>query len=329
MVVIEKPRVSVIIATYNRHRDLERCLNSLMRQTFRGSEIIVIDNGSTDNTPSLLKNYSVKVIRDDTRNLYYIYNLGWRCASADIVSYLSDDSEVEPNWLENSIKTFKEFKGVGAVAGPVIAVGEQQIMSTYDEVMSSKLLWIFGAIYEKVVTEGKLRSAIATFCESGAFTVGSIFEESRKLEKPVDIDIFGNNNIAVKRSVLEELGGFDENFRWNGDGDFYLRMRRRGYRLLFNPKAVVWHYPSKQGPTRMAYYIAKDFALFYMKNVRPRNIDSLLRFLLNIFYFNVFWMYKYFKTKRIDQLKGIKGFLDGIVFYFREARKRYKMGTWS
>src|SRR3972149_2762699 len=95
-----KPLISIIVPTYNRCKELKRCLDSLLSQTLRDFEIIVIDNGSTDGTSKLLRNYPVEIITDFTRNIAYLFNLGWRTASADIIAFINDDAEAVIDWLE-------------------------------------------------------------------------------------------------------------------------------------------------------------------------------------------------------------------------------------
>jgi glycosyltransferase involved in cell wall biosynthesis len=103
----ESAKVTVIVPTYNRCNDLKRCLDSLVHQTFANFEILVIDNGSTDETPKLLSNYSVRVIEDLTRNLTHVFNTGWRNSSGKIIAWITDDAEASPFWIENIIWEFE------------------------------------------------------------------------------------------------------------------------------------------------------------------------------------------------------------------------------
>ena len=118
----KNPLISIIIPTYNRSKDLKLCLDSLMKQTFTDFEIVVVDNGSTDDTCLILKDCNAKVIRDETKNLAYLFNLGTRNVSGDILAYINDDAEADPHWLENIVKSFEKFKNASMVGGPTIAL---------------------------------------------------------------------------------------------------------------------------------------------------------------------------------------------------------------
>ncbi|MFQ6085405.1 MAG: glycosyltransferase family 2 protein [Candidatus Bathyarchaeia archaeon] len=310
-------KVSVVIPTYNRCRDLERCLESLRRQTFTDFETVVIDNGSTDGTPNLLTRYPVKVIRDETKNLAHLFNLGWRETTSEVVVYINDDAEAHPDWLENVVKTFESFEDAAVVGGPTIATRNQEILSLHQRATSSKLLGLLAMIYDSVVLEGRLLD-IGVLCESGAYSIGGSLALSAELSHPIHVDVLTITNMAVRRQVLASLGGFDENFRfWHIDGDFFVRLKRAGLKAIFNPKVVVWHHVSPVGATRSAYVMARGTAYFLLKSVRPRSTGGWLRYLLNVMYFNFYWLYKVWATNDVGFLRGIPGFVEGVRHYLR------------
>lgn len=309
----DKPSISVIVPTYNRCKDLKRCLDSLLLQTLKNFEIIVIDNGSTDGTPTLLREYPVKIITDFTKNLAHLFNLGWHEASASIVAYINDDAEAVSDWLENIVKNFNEFEDASIIGGPTVATHKQEIQATYEMAYRSKLLNTFAKIYNVVILEGKLYD-IGVLCESGAYSIGASLLKSTLLERPIYVDMLSITGMAVKKEVIRKLGGFDENFLFNHiDGDFFIRARRLGCKLVFNPKATVWHHVNPRGPVRGAHYMGKDFAYFYLKDIRPKTMSGWLRFALNIFIFNVYWIYKAFQLREVTPFKGITGFLSCIL----------------
>lgn len=317
-----KPLISIIVPTYNRCMDLKRCLDSLMRQTVKDFEIIVIDNGSTDQTSSLLNKYPVKVIMDSTKNLAYLFNLGWRNASAEIVAYINDDAEAVPDWLENICKTFENFRHVAMVGGPTIVVKDTRILGLYKSACRTRLAKFVAELYNKVITEGRLFE-IGVLCESGAYSIGAALPRSAKLEHPIYVDMLSITGMAVRKSVFHKIGGFDENFIFcHIDGDFFVRVKRAGYKLLFNPKVIVWHYINPKGGTRDSYNLGRDFAYFYMKNIRPKTASGWLRFALNIAFLNCYWVYEALKYENPRSLKGVHGFISGISDHFKLKRKK-------
>ncbi len=128
----ESVRVTVVVPTFNRCSDLARCLNSLIRQTFANFEILVIDNGSTDDTPKLLLKYPVRVIQDLTRNLTHVFNTGWRSSSGQIVAWINDDAEACPSWIESIIHEFDKHPEASAIGGPTLAMRKQAINELHE-----------------------------------------------------------------------------------------------------------------------------------------------------------------------------------------------------
>jgi len=316
--------VSVVVLTYNRCADLKRCLDSLERQTFRPFEIVVVDNGSTDETSKLLERYPIRVIRNDVKNKAYLRNIGWRTAQGDIVAYIDDDTEALPDWLASIVGTFEKFSKIGAVGGPTIVTNRQNMLSLYESSRRSKLLRVAARVYDTVILEKRLFN-IGRFFESGAYSIGGSLPQSTKLSTPIVVDILSTCNAAVRKSVIEKVNGFDEHFFFNHeDGDFFLRVGRAGYQLLFNPKAVVLHHVNPKAATRASpFYMGRDFGYFYAKDARPKTLSNILRCLLNIVFFNTYWLYRTFQFKNETYVSGIYGFISGVQDYLRTRNKNH------
>jgi GT2 family glycosyltransferase len=330
---VEKPAITVVVPTvlaptpfYNRSEDLKRCLEALRRQTFKDFEVLIVDNSPIHTNVSVpcKTGLLIRVTKNPTRNLTRSFNLGWRDALAEVIAYINDDAEAEPTWLENIITTFKELDRASFVGGPTISTRVQEMLSLHMAAKRSILLKLFGRIYEKIALQGRLFD-IGALCESGAYSIGGSLPFSANLEEPVEVDFLTITNMAVRKEVLENLGGFDENFSFtHADGDLFIRARKAGYKLIFNSKVVVWHHVNPSGSTRSAYYQGRDFAYFYFKSIRPRSFHGRLGYMLNILYFNAYWLYKALKSGNPSFLKGIRGFIDGFSHYLK-AYPTYKM----
>lgn len=318
-------QVSIIINTCNRVQDLKRCLDSLRAQTHKNFETIVIDNNSTDGTSNLLRQYSVKVVRNSTKKLSYLFNLGWHNASGDILAYIADDVEADPEWLENIIGTFNKFPKAAAVSGPIISTQKQEMHLLYEQARKSSslrpLLWL----YERVIMENKLFEP-GRLCQSGAYSMGAGLPRSMNLKGPIEVDLLTTSSMGIRKKVLQELAGFDENFYFNhADGDLFVRLKKQGYRLIFNPEIKALHY-ARPGPSRFPYYMGRDTAYFFMKDIRPKSLSGWGCFLLNIIFFNGYWFYKAIQIRDIKQLNGFFGFLCGIFQYLRARIFKAKRG---
>lgn len=316
------PDVSVIIPTRNRRVPLERCLNSLINQTFERHEIIVINNGSTDGTKELLAKYPVKVIDNDTRNLPHLYNVGCAASQGNVLVFINDDAEAVPSWLENLMRVLSGFSEAGAVGGPTIATREQEIFSFIKNSESSFPLGFLVRIYDSVVCHGELLSVGSGF-DSGAFGIGGSLTASTQLPAPIKAQLLSITNMAVRKELYRRIGGFDENFRFSGyDSHFLSRVRALGYQLIFDPRAVVYHHVDPSGLTRSPRVLARDTAYWWMKSAFRIPFQEKGRLALNIVFYNGFWLYKTVTTGRTTFLQGLSGFAEGIRDYFANPQRK-------
>lgn len=318
--------ISVIIPTYNRAKDLERCLASLSLQTFKDFETIIIDNGCTDETPDILKKYRVKVIKDFTKSVTHLFNVGWQNSKTEIIVFTNDDVEAEPLWLQNILNTFQLFEDAVAVGGPTLLSHEilnnQEMLRLHLKSKRDLLLKFPAWIYEHIILEDKYYD-VGVLCESGAYSVGGSLLECIKLNEPIPVDLLSITNVAIKRRVLEEMNGLDENFRFtHGDGDLFIRMKKAGYKLIFDPKAIVWHHVNPIGDTRGAYWRGRDQAYFLRKCIRPKSFSGKVRLLLNVIFFNLYWIYKTIEMRNFAFLEGISGFSRGYSDYYNVNRQK-------
>ena len=112
--------LSVVIPTYNRARFLPGVVESLRQSGVPGLEVLVVDDGSTDNTAALVQPFEVRLIRTQNRGLSAARNNGMEAASGSIVAYIDDDAYPDAHWLQYLAWTYltTEYAGVG---GPNIA----------------------------------------------------------------------------------------------------------------------------------------------------------------------------------------------------------------
>ncbi len=105
-------KITVIIPTYNRKKTIKRCINSIISQTIQPYEIIVVDDGSTDNTLEIVNEfmYNIKVIKQNHRGAQAARNLGILNARGDYIAFLDSDDEWLPQMLETSINEISLHK---------------------------------------------------------------------------------------------------------------------------------------------------------------------------------------------------------------------------
>jgi GT2 family glycosyltransferase len=226
---------------------------------------------------------------------------------------LNDDSEVVPEWLARSEQTFAAFPHAAAVGGPTIAMREQEIYRTYQALAHSRRLEWLARFYNGFIHQGRLFD-VGAYSESGAYSIGGSLRECLRQEQPYPVKLLSITNMLIRRSVLEAVGGYDESFRYaHIDGDLFLRLGEAGYILVFDPKVVVWHYVNPTGLTRSAYVLGRDLAHLYRKHLPPHSAMGGLRFVANIAFVNLFWIYKAVTTRQLSALGGISGFVAGAL----------------
>lgn len=200
----EQPRISVVVCSYNGASTIRECCEGLLELHYSNYEVIVVDDGSKDTTAAIASEYGFRVIRTLNRGLSHARNVGMREASGEIVAYIDDDTRPDPHWLAYLAATFQSTSHA-AVGGPNLAPPED------------------GTIAECVANAPGNPTHI-------------LFTDTEAEHIP-------GCNMAIRKSCLEAIGGFDPQFRVAGDDvDVCWRLQERGWTIGFNPAAVVWHH---------------------------------------------------------------------------------------
>lgn len=111
--------VSIVIPVYNEENHLEACLDAIANQTIKPSEVIVVDNNSTDNTVAMAKQYQfVRLLKEKQQGVVFPRNTGFNAVKTDIIARIDADTQLPPNWIEQVIRLFTD-QPIAAVSGPV------------------------------------------------------------------------------------------------------------------------------------------------------------------------------------------------------------------
>jgi len=323
----DQPRVSIIIPTYNRCNSLKRCLESLTKQTYRNFDVVLVDGGSTDGTSNLVYKYSdklsIKLIMKRA-GLVSKMNSGWMAASGDIIIRTDDDIVASSQWLLEIVNIFRFSERVGGVTGPTIIPEDRlEYRDIFTFLRRSKrnsgiLFRLLGEIYAKIFLEGAPYTVGHIF-SSGAWAPGSNFPECLALNYPINVDTLEACNMALRRDLIERVGGFDYAYRslaeWS-EPDICFRIKKLGYRLIFNPRAIVYHNVSRSGifvERTYAYDRMLNFVYFYFRHIRPDRFNKIVRFSLYLVFINGYWIYKCMQSGNTDYLTGVTGTITGIV----------------
>jgi GT2 family glycosyltransferase len=201
----EYPKVSVVVCAYNAESTMAACLDSLQQLRYPAYEVIVIDDGSTDRTGRIADQYEgIHVVHQENEGLSAARNVGIAASTGEIIAFTDSDCVVDPDWLHYLVATFLS-SGHPAVGGPNLPPPEDSLVAT-----------------------------CVAASPGGPQHVLLNDEEAEHIP---------GCNMAFRREVLEELGGFDPIYRAAGDDvDLCWRLQERGYRIGFSPAAMVWHF---------------------------------------------------------------------------------------
>jgi O-antigen biosynthesis protein len=206
------PRVSVVVCSCNGAATLHECLDGLIAVDYPDYEVIVVNDGSADHTAAIAGEYPFQLINTPNRGLSCARNTGLQAATGEIVAYIDDDARPDPDWLRYLAATFMD--------GDWAAVGGPNLAPPGD-------------------------GAVAACVASAPGGPTHVLLSDREAEHVPGC------NMAFRRSILREVGGFDPRFRIAGDDvDICWRLQARGLRIGFSPAAVVWHH---RRPTVRAY----------------------------------------------------------------------------
>ncbi len=198
------PRISVVVCTYNGSRTLGECLGGIGRLDYPDTEVIVVDDGSTDATATIAREYQVRLISTENGGLSHARNVGLAAATGEIIAYLDDDAYPDPHWLRYLAYTFFSTAHAG--------VGGPNLVPLDDRAIAQCVGNAPGGPIHVLLTD-------------------SVAEH------------IPGCNMAFRKSCLIAIGGFDPQFRTAGDDvDICWRLQDKGWTIGFNPAALVWHH---------------------------------------------------------------------------------------
>ncbi|MDM8525768.1 glycosyltransferase [Desulfococcaceae bacterium HSG8] len=198
----ENPMISVIIPTFNRGWIIQEAIDSVLSQTFRDFELIVVDDGSTDHTQDILGVYQedIIIIRQDNRGVSAARNRGIASASGRLIAFLDSDDL----WLPNKLSAQVEFFNSNPDA--LICQTEE--------------IWIRNGLRVNPRKKHKKRS-------------GMIFEPS------LSLCLVSPSAVMIKPGLLDEIGDFDENLPACEDYDLWLRVSCRYPIFLIDTPLII------------------------------------------------------------------------------------------
>ena len=237
-------QISIVIPTYNRGWSLKRCLDSVIAQSFRDFECIVVNDGSTDNTSDILKDYTsisnFKILEQENQGVSAARNFGVQHSTSEWLAFLDSDDE----WLPQKL--------------------EHQMMYTHRhgyEVSQTQEIWI---------RNGKRVNPPKYLLKKE----GDIFKES------IERCMITPSSVVMKRSLFEHFNGFDTELPVCEDYDLWLKITHT-YPVGLVPENLMIRYGGHEDQLSSAYEVMDTFRIESMLNLLSHTtLDSEKRKLL-------------------------------------------------
>ncbi|HKW98970.1 MAG TPA: glycosyltransferase family 2 protein [Bryobacteraceae bacterium] len=218
------PLVSVIVVNWNRRELLRAALGSLARQQGVAFEVIVVDNGSSDGSAEMVAEEftssggaPVQLIRNrENRGFCAANNQGIALARGEFVALLNNDAEADARWLDALSRAFQGRGDVGMAASKILVYEDPRLIDK-----AGHLIYL----------DGQNRGRGMGLPDDGRYD---------RLEEALWPD---GCAAMYRKQMLEQIGGFDEDFfAYGDDAELGLRARIAGWKCLYVPEAVVRHH---------------------------------------------------------------------------------------
>lgn len=285
--------ISVVVVNYNGKKFLDNCLSSLVNQTYQDFEVIVVDNGSSDDSPAYIRERYPSVILVETgSNLGFAggTNAGIRRAKGEFILTLNNDTIADPHLLEEIVRPMRSESRVG----------------------------VCGA--KMVFPDGRINSTAICISRSGAAWDRGRGEPDHGQYDVIE-EVFGSCAGAAlyRRSMLDEIGLFDEDFfLFMEDVDLAFRARLSGWKCMYVPTARVVHIHGGTAGFRShisIYYGNRNLVWYVVKNFPSRTLLLfspwiIVRNCADLPYYLFKGMGLTIVRAKIDMIKGLHGMIE-------------------
>ena len=212
-------KASVIVLNWNGKHLLGECLDTLLAQSYKDFEIILVDNGSTDDSVTFIQNnYADKVtliVLKENQGFAGGNNVGIARAKGEYIILLNNDTSVDPHWMEELIRVATQDENIGSCASKIVNYYAHDEFDTLGHLMYADGLNRGRGKFEKDTGQYNLLEEV--FFASGCAAL-------------------------FKKKMLDEIGLFDEDFfAYGDDTDIGLRSRLAGWKCMYVPTALVYH----------------------------------------------------------------------------------------
>lgn len=215
------PLVSIVILAYNSAGFIPACLASLDRQDYAPCELLLIDNASTDGSADVARAAAPHArVLALPKNLGCAggNNAGWQATRGSFVVFMNPDTEAAPGFITGLIEPMLRDPGIGITGAKIYYPGTRKLQHA-------------GAV---TLPNGMTRH------------IGNSEIDEGQYDQERDVDYVTGAGFAVRRALLEQIGGFDEDYfpAYFEENDLCTRARKAGWRVVYSPAALLYHHES-------------------------------------------------------------------------------------
>ena len=299
--------VSVIVVNWNGEKYIRRCLSSLMKQTYPETDVILVDNGSKDNSLNIAKKYfpEVRVIKlSKNYGFAKANNIGLEQAKGEFICLLNNDAFPESNWIEEIVKTIRSYPEAAAIASKMLNYDNREIIDSA------------GDGYTRMGWPDKIGSGT------------KIYDKYEQIREVISVCA---GAALYRRSALNEVGFFDEDFfAYLEDVDLSLRINMMGYKCIYVPTAVVYHVGSASTGSKInhftVYWSTRNYFPVIFKNL-PTVL--IVKYIPLMMVFHLYWIIACMRKKVFTAyLHGIKDSLCTENFFPMLQKRRSLRKLW-
>lgn len=275
------PKVCIILLNWNQETDTSECVRSLLRVDYPNYKILVVDNGSVDNSPeNLRKAFPHVEMLSNPRNYGFTEgnNIGIRHAlleNCDFIMLLNNDTIVEPDFLSIMVNETVKFNTIG-IASPKIM-----------NYMEPKKIWFAGGSFIPIIRKP---------CHLRYNAI-----DDNQMSSVSDIEWASGCCMLMSRNMIQAIGLLDKDYFNNyEDVDYCVRAKKKGYRIIIAPEAKIYHkFAASMGGKASPFYTyfrTRNNLLFFKKT------KQWLPLIINAAIFPIYSLYESLKNKQFGSI---------------------------
>jgi GT2 family glycosyltransferase len=303
--MMKNPLVSIVIVNWNGLEDTKLCLEHTKKQTYKNTEIIVVDNGSQDGSADYFEKLKdIKLVKNPN-NLGFTggHIAGYKASKGEYVLLLNNDAIMDPSYVDKAVAAMESDGQIGAIGGRAYAWDENNPL--FDRTNDFYAYQVVNPI-----------------------TAEGIFSK-HDLGVPQSVNVVSGSCVMVSKKAIEQVGYLhDPFFAYYEESDLFARMKRAGYKIIYNPGLAIWHAnaksTNKKPPTFFYYMLMRNRFRFAVRNFDNWSLIRFLKFYLIMGAVSIIKSVLPLKQGPMHRAYA-KAFFYNLIFGFRAFRERRQL----